>query len=303
MNRKENHEKEIKSTRVGGFGGSDAAILVAIAEKIQSGKPLTTTQKHRVRVAKGIETPPPSFTSPEIEAGRAFENEVAAEIENKGWIREQLLYPRPNSMCDPVNFKVFAHADFFYFDAKGCATNMVKECKWSRKFNHKGLQKEYRWQLQWYYMLGADSVSLVSDTADGREVSDIKRKDKDVETLRNAVAVLDAAWDKLDLTITEFRPDELAPEILGLYSEVWRLSSDIKDMTAKLEEKKSELLAWMEDHATTIDGEQCKINYSAASHSVGFDAKKFEADHADLFAAYCTKVTTRKAYLTVKIEK
>ena len=178
--KKENHEQEIRTTRVGGFGGSDAAMLVAIAEHIASGQPLTTTQKHRIRVAKGLETPPPQFTSPEIEAGRAFENEVAAEIESKGWSREQLLYLRPNSMRVPVNFKVFAHADFFRFYVKSLASNMVKECKWSRKFDHKGLEKEYRWQLQWYYMLGADGVSLVSDTADGRAVSDIKRNDKDV---------------------------------------------------------------------------------------------------------------------------
>lgn len=296
---KSNHIEEIRNTRVGGFGGSDAAMLVAIAERIAGGQPLTTTQKHRVRVAKGLETPPPPFSTPEIDAGRAFENEVAAEL--KGWGRETYLSQRPNTFTPPMNFTVFAHADFYQFHENG--HGFVKECKWSRKFDHKGLQKEYRWQLQWYYMLGADSVSLVTDTADGREVGDIKRKDKDVETLRNAVAVLDAAWHELDLAITEFRPDELPPEILRRYAEVAETAEEVKKLNDELEERKAELMKWMEDHATAIEGEKCKITYTPAGHTVGIDAKKFEADHADLYAAYCTKVTQKKAYLTVKINK
>lgn len=297
--KKENHEEEIRSTRVGGFGGSDAAMLVAIAERIQAGQPLTTTQKHRIRVAKGIETTPPPFTSPEIEAGRAFENEVAKELEKAGWEREQLLSPHPNSTCEPVNFKVFAHADFYDFN-----TNSVKECKWSRKFNQKGLEKEYRRQLQWYYLLGADSVSLVSDTADGREVSDIKRNDKDVETLRNAVAMLDEAWDKLDLTITEKSCDELPPKVAALVAEIETITKTMAQEEETLKAKKAELLAYMDgNELTKVWIDTASVSYTAPSSSVGFDAKKFEADHADLYAAYRTKITKKAGYLTVKINK
>lgn len=298
--KKENHNEEIRATRVGGFGGSDAAMLVAIAERIQAGQPLTTTQKHRVRVAKGIETPPPPFTSPEIEAGRAFENEVAKEL--KGWDRETLLTPLPNTMSPTKNFNVFAHADFFQFH-DGCHW-FVKECKLSRKFNHKGLEKEYRWQLQWYYLLGADSVSLVSDTADGREVSDIKRKEKDVETLRNAVAVLDEVWDKLDLTITEKNCDELPPKVAALIAEIETITKTMAQEEETLKAKKAELLAYMDGHdLTKVWSNTASISYTAPSSSLGFDAKKFEQDHADLFAAYRTKLTKKAGYLTVKTNK
>lgn len=297
--KKENHEQEIRTTRVGGFGGSDAAMLVAIAEKIQSGQPLTTTQKHRIRVAKGLETPPPPFTSPEIEAGRALEDEVAAEIESIGWSREVYCSPKPNQMNEPVNFKVFAHADFMALDS-----DWIKECKWSRKFDHKGLQKEYRWQLQWYYMLGADGVTLVSDTADGLDVSDIKRNDKDVETLRNSVAVLDAAWDKLELTITEKSCDELPPAVARLISDIEVLTFLMSRNEEKLKAKKAELQAYMEkSDLNRVWSDTSSVTYTAPSSSVAFDAKKFEKDHADLFAAYRTKLTKKAGYLTVKINK
>jgi len=297
--KKENHEQEIRTTRVGGFGGSDAAMLVAIAERITSGQPLTTTQKHRIRVAKGFETPPPPFTSPEIEAGRAFENEVAAEIESKGWTREVYCSPKPNQMDEPVNFRIFAHADFMSLDS-----DWVKECKWSRKFDLNGLQKEYRWQLQWYYMLGADGVSLVSDTADGRAVSDIKRNAKDVETLRNAVAVLDAAWHDLDLTITEKSCDELPPTVAALIAEIEAVTKTMTQEEETLKAKKAELLAYMEKcELNRVWSDSASVTYTAPSSSVAFDAKKFEKDHADLFAAYRTKLTKKEGYLTVKINK
>lgn len=295
--KKENHEQEIKATRVGGFGGSDAAMVLAMAERIASGQPLTTAQKHRVRVAKGIETPPPSFTSPEIEAGRAFENEVAESLKGTDWIREYYVSPYPNVMCEPVNFNIFAHADFFL-------GGFVKECKWSRKFDNKGLQKEYRWQLQWYYMLGADSVSLVSDTADGSAVSDIKRNDKDVETLRNAVAVLDAAWHDLDLTITEKSCDELPPTVAALVAEIEAITKTMAKEEETLKAKKAELLAYMDGNGLNkVLSDTASVTYTAPSSSVGFDSKKFEKDHADLYAAYRTKLTEKAGYLTVKINK
>ena len=148
--KKINHIEEIKATRVGGFGGSDAAMVLAMAERIASGEPLTTAQKHRLLQLKGMETRP-DFDSPEIQAGRAFEDEVAKRLDANEWDRETYLTPNPNSSQGVrQHFKVFAHADFV-----SMVTGTVRECKWSRKFDHSGLEKQYYAQLQWYYMLGA----------------------------------------------------------------------------------------------------------------------------------------------------
>ena len=297
--KKENHSEEIRATRVGGFGGSDAAMVLAMAERIREGQPLTTTQKHRLLQLKGLETHP-DFDSPEIQAGRAFEDDVAKEFEKAGWDREAFLTPNPNTKAAAtVNFRVFAHADFW-----NPKTNTVTECKWSRKFNHDGLGKQYSAQLQWYYMLGADAVCLCSDTADGLKTTDVARDDKMVNALADALWIIDDAFSALDLTITEKSCDELPPKVAALVAEIETISKTMEKEKEALKDKISELLDYMEGNdLTKVLSNTASISYTAPSSSVGFDSKKFEKDHADLYAAYRTKLTKKAGYLTVKINK
>lgn len=297
--KKENHNEEIKTTRVGGFGGSDAAMVLEIAERISTGQQLTTTQKHRLLQLKGMETRP-DFDSPEIQAGRDFEDEVAKSLNAKDWDRETFLTPSHNTtMAVRKHFRVFAHADFY-----NPKTNTVTECKWSRKFNHDGLKKQYQAQLQWYYMLGADAVCLCSDTADGRKTTDVARDDKMVELLKMSLETIDEIFPNIDLTIREKSSDELPPTVAALIAEIETITKTMAQEEETLKEKKAELLRYMEDNdLTKVWSNTASMTYTAPSSSLGFDAKKFEKDHADLFAAYRTKITKKAGYLTVKINK
>lgn len=297
--KKINHIEEIKATRVGGFGGSDAAMVLAMAERIREGQPLTTAQKHRLLQLKGLETRP-DFDSPEIQAGRDFEDEVAKSLEPMGWDRETYMTPNPNSSpAVRQHFRVFAHADFW-----NPLTNTVTECKWSRKFSHEGLEKQYAAQLQWYYLLGADAVCLTSDTADGRKTTDVMRDDMMVEMLKISLEIIDEALPLLDLTIRERGCDELPPEIAALVDDIFLITRDIERYEENLKSRKADLLAYMDRNSLTkVLGELVSVTYTAPSSSVGFDAKKFEKDHPDLFAAYRTKITKKSGYLTIKINK
>lgn len=294
-----NHNEEIKATRVGGFGGSDAAMVLAMAERIRAGQPLTTAQKHRILQLKGLEQRP-DFDRPEIQAGRAFEDEVAKSLEPIGWDRETFLQPNPNTtMAVRQHFKVFAHADFY-----NPRTNTVTECKWSRKYSHDGLEKKYQAQLQWYYMLGADAVCLCSDTADGRKTTDVSRDPATVDALTAALETIDEAFPALDLTIKEKGIDELPPKVAALLKDIETVIKLMAQDEEMLKAKKAELLAYMDGNSLNkIWSDTATITYTAPSSSVGFDAKKFEKDHADLFAAYRTKITKKAGYLTVKINK
>lgn len=294
-----NHNEEIKATRVGGFGGSDAAMVLAMAEHIREGQPLTTAQKHRMLQLKGLETRP-DFDSPEIQAGRAFEDEVAKSLEAMGWDRETCLSPNPNStIAVRQHFKVFAHADFY-----NQRTNTVTECKWSRKFGHEGLEKQYQAQLQWYYMLGADAVCLCSDTADGRNTTDVARDDKMVELLKTSLETIDETFPSLDLTINERGVNELPPTVAALLKDIETMTRLMAQDEETLKAKKAELLAYMDGNKLNkVWTDAASVTYTAPSSSVGFDAKKFEKDHADLYAAYRTKITKKSGYLTVKINK
>lgn len=297
--KKVNHDEEIRATRVGGFGGSDAAMVLEIANRINSGQPLTTTQKHRLLQLKGLETRP-EFDSPEIQAGRAFEDKVAESLLSIGWDRETLLTPKPNtSMAVRKNFKVFAHADFW-----NPLTNTVTECKWSRKFSHDGLEKNYAAQLQWYYMLGADAVCLTSDTADGTMTTDVARDYEMVELLKTSIETIDEYFHTIDLTITEKSCDELPPAIHALIADIETMTEVIARQEDELKAKKEELLAYMDGNdLNKVWSNTASITYISPSSSVGFDAKKFEKDYPDLFASYRTKLTKKAGYLTVKINK
>lgn len=297
--KKSNHSEEIKATRVGGFGGSDAAMVLAMAGRIREGQPLTTAHKHRILQLKGLETRP-DFDSPEIQAGRAFEDEVANELEPMGWDRETYMQPNPNSsIAVRQHFKVFAHADFW-----NPRTNTVTECKWSRKFSHDGLEKQYQAQLQWYYMLGADAVCLTSDTADGRKTTDVARDPVAVDALVAALETIDKAFPALGLTITERGINELPPKVARLIEAIEGLKRTQTRIEDSLKLNQAELLAYMDGNGLNkVWSDTASVTYTSPSSSVGFDAKKFEQDHADLYAAYCTKITKKAGYLTVKINK
>jgi len=294
-----NHNDEIRATRVGGFGGSDAAMVLAMAERIREGQPLTTAQKHRILQLKGLETCP-DFDSQEIQAGRAFEDEVAKSLEAMGWDRETLLQPNPNTtMAIRQHFRVFAHADFY-----NPKTNTVTECKWSRKFSHDGLEKQYQAQLQWYYMLGADAVCLCSDTSDGRKTTDVARDPVAVDALAAALETIDEAFPALDLTINDNGINELPPTVAALLKDIETTTKLMAQEEEMLKAKKAELLAYMDgNNLNKVWTDTASVTYTAPTSSVGFDAKKFEKDHADLYAAYHTKITKKAGYLTVNLKK
>lgn len=296
---KENHEHEIRATRVGGFGGSDAAMVLAMAERIKNNQHLTTSQKHRLLQLKGIEKCP-TFDSPEIRAGRTFEDNVAAVLVPQGWERETYLTPQPNSSgAVREHFRVFAHADFW-----SPVTNTVIEAKWSRKWTAEELKKVHMPQLQWYYMLGATAVRLTCDTEEGCSTMDIARDEEMVASIEDALETIDEAYYDINLHIEDIDDGELPPEVLGIKNEIAIIKRRMAEDDERLKELTSELMHWMEEHQISkVYGEDCIVIYTMPSTSVSFDAKEFEKDHPDTYAEYRTKITKKSGYLTVKINK
>ena len=293
-----NHNEEIRATRVGGFGGSDAAMVLSIAKAIEAGEKLTTTQKHRLNQLKGIEQVP-QFSNADTEAGHRFEEEVAATLKDE-WKREAIVYDRQGDIYE--NFKVFAHADFLH-----CKFDDVKECKWTRTLNLDGLRERYQPQLQWSYMLGAESVSLaycIVNAESGEEERgcvDVPRDDEMIDNLRAALRLIDCRFGELDTEITEFDdidiPDNIRQEILIMRE----LSQKIKGLEEARDQHRASVMEWMESKkATKAAGWWGSVTYTAASERKDFDKKSFGKDHPDLLAAYSQKVTKKAAYITAK---
>lgn len=290
--KKENHNEEIKATRVGGFGGSDAATVLAIAERINSGLPLTTTQKHRLLQLQGLEECP-TFDSPEIQAGRDFEDRLAEVLCHRGWDRETMLKGAKRN-----HFRVFAHADFCDRNA-----NAVVEAKWSRKKNVEELLVTYMPQLQWYYTLGVSDVTLMCDTEDGQHTVTVERDEEMIDAIYAALDLIDETFENLDLTIDEADDSQLPPDVLVIKNEIAIIKRRMAADDARLKELNAELMHWMEGNEIwKVSGKDCTVTYTLPSVVTGFDAKRFESEHPDIYAQYKTKVTKKSAYLTIKIK-
>lgn len=290
--KKEDHNEEIRATRVGGFGGSDAATVLAMADRINNNLPLTTVQKHRLLQLKGLEECP-TFDSPEIQSGRDFEDRLAEVLCPRGWDRETLLKGAKRN-----HFRVFAHADFCDKDA-----NAVVEAKWSRKKNVDELLVTYMPQLQWYYTLGVSDVTLMCDTGDGQHTVAVERDEEMIDAIYAALDLIDNVFDNLDLTIDEADDSQLPPDVLAIKNEIAIIKRRMAADDARLKELNGELMHWMEGNEIwKVSGEDCTVTYVLPSVTTGFDAKRFEAEHPDIFAQYKTKVTKKSAYLTIKIK-
>ena len=295
--KKENHDQEIRSTRVGGFGGSDAAMVLSIAKAIENGEKLTTTQRHRLNQLKGLEQVP-QFCNADTEAGHRFEDEVAETL--RDWTREQIMYDKKGDLYE--SFRVFAHADFYL-----SKTASVKECKWTRSLNLDGLRERYAAQLQWYYMLGANSVSLAycivnaESGEDERGCVDVPRDDEMIEDLRAALRLIDTRFGDLDTEITELDDEEIPDNIRQEILIMRELTAKIKGLEEARDQHRASVQEWMESKkATKAAGWWGSVTYTAASERKDFDKKSFGKDHPDLLAAYSQKVTKKAAYITAK---
>ena len=100
---------EIETSRVGGFGGSDAALFLRIAKK-GGVEELSNTDRYRIAVAMGIKPYVPISPTEAMQNGHIFEDSYARILKDSIWAvdREVKLIAE----CQPANFRIFAHADF-----------------------------------------------------------------------------------------------------------------------------------------------------------------------------------------------
>jgi hypothetical protein len=157
------HEIDILSSRLGGFGGSDAQLFSAVA-KCDNLDDLGITHRRRIAVAMGLQTPDVRLSTPEMQAGHDFEDIVSVIYPD--YEREHLIEAQKTLL----KFRYFAHADFY-------KAGHVLECKKSMRLNSEKIAKHYKWQLQWYYLLGVERVTLVADGTDGFRLTDIAPDD------------------------------------------------------------------------------------------------------------------------------
>lgn len=273
------NNEELRRSHANGFGGSDAKMFAKIGTKgIES---LSTTEKKRILVALGKMEAEDFGGNVYTEAGHLFEDYCANAAYSicKGMDREK--YMQVDGL--PSHFKVFAHADFY-----DEATNAVVECKFSQDETMK-VYDDYFAQLQWYYMLGADKVTLYHGWGTvlpfdvvGVLPINVDKDDDFIYWLQHGIAILDKAiedgafddYDATEVAISEMDEDTaVACQRLAL------AMAQLKEYERLADEYKATLLAWMEAHGVlNIKGEGFTVSYVSPTTRKTFDAKKAQAE-------------------------
>lgn len=280
------HQQEIQNTRVGGLGGSDAAIVLKIAT--QGLAALTATDLKRLCVMTG-QIPPDNFGGNiYTNAGHAFEEYAEQTLPFGGATYEREKY-LTQKIAD--QFKTFAHADFFC-DYEGAPT--VVECKYVQKPTDK-VKDQYFAQLQWYYMLGVKKVFLYHGTGEVDpfcveecNLVEIERDEKTVEMLLQGVKILNDALREGWIPET---PDKMAVEdtpdaIRAAFAELEAVKAEEKAIAERKNAAQKVLKDFCEDMCLTgiysNAEKKAQIVYTKASTGKTFDSAKYLAEHPEI---------------------
>ena len=309
MKELENHQQEIQSTRVGGFGGSDAAMFLRIAKK-GGVDGLSNTDLYRIAVAMGIKPYVPVSPTEAMQNGHIFEDSYERMLKDSGittYEREVKLVAE----CQPKNFKIFAHADFL-INGKTALKKfvIVHECKFivDEEKSADDVAKAYEAQLQWYYMLGVEYVDLIRGYGNPEYPSTqdlIIDKDEDIiDSLKLGIRLLDEAIS--DGWVPEIEEEfacAMSEKMQNIIADYERLKFEKSAIDEKLEELQKQIVEYMTiGNVAKINATLGTISRTADSVVESFDSKKFEKENPELYKNYIKK-STRKGSIRYTINK
>lgn len=299
------HAEEIKTSRVGGLGGSDAAMVLKIGRNgLQA---LSNTDVKRLRVMLGLDEPCNFGGNAATEAGHAFEDFIAERLKMffpQGYIREAKMIGE-----DFGAFKTFAHADFL------TASKKVIECKFVQDTTQNVLAKYYA-QLQWYYYLGADCVTLCHGVGGVEPFNvadytflDVPRDESAVEAIRIGL--------RLILEYCQNEQAGSAPVEVDMQEKQRKLvrkyltrKRKVDTMTAEMEQIKAELQDFMEqNNIAKISGSIDNFANAVVTFRKGctrrtLDTTKALAKYPELNEqGDLWKTTTAKSSLTIQTKE
>ena len=300
---------EIENTRVGGFGGSDAALFLRIAKK-GGVDGLSNTDLYRIAVAMGIKPYVPVPVTEAMQNGHTFEDSYERMLKDSGYTdyqREVKLVAE----CQPKNFKIFAHADFL-INGKTCIKKfvIVHECKFiaDESKTADDVAETYKAQLQWYYMLGVEYVDLIRGYGDPNHPSTqdliIDEDENIIDNLKLGIQILDdAISDGWVPEIEEEYAAAMSEKMQNIIADYERLKFEKNAIDEKLDELQKQIVEYMTiGNVAKINATLGTISRTADSVVESFDSTKFKKENAELYNKYIKK-STRKGSLRYTINK
>ena len=295
------HQQEIETSRVGGFGGSDAALFLRIAKK-GGVEDLSNTDLYRIAVAMGIKPYAPVSPTEAMQNGHIFEDSYERMLKDSGTTFEREV--KLVAECQPTNFHIFAHADFI------TDNNYVEECKFIQD-NEKtadDVAKTYEAQLQWYYMLGVECVDLVRGYGNPEypiiQHIAIDEDENIIDKLNLGIQILDEAIsDGWVPEIEEEYASAMSEKMQNIIADYERLKFKKSTIEEKLDELQKQIVEYMTiSNVAKINGTLGTISRTADSVVESFDSAKFKKENAELYNQYLKK-STRKGSIRYTINK
>ena len=291
------HMAEILTSRVGGFGGSDAKLLHKIGENgIAS---LSNTDKKRIAVMKGLVPYEAIVETTAMKAGRMFEDYV--ETMYSDYEREVRLSA---GLTD--KFLTFAHADFC--DER---TWTVVECKYSQKSTDDVIN-DYKHQLQWYYLMGAEEVVLIHGTGgvepfapENPTILQIPQNKKLQETMLLGVKIL---AEEINNPILELGVNgditDLPAWDRDIIEAFIAAAIEVEINQARVDKYRAQVLLIMQDNGISkIEADGYSISSTPPSTRSSFDKVKFAKAHPDINLDDFNKVSNVKSSVRINLKK
>lgn len=302
------YQQEIETSRVGGFGGSDAAMFLRIAKK-GGVEGLSNTDLYRIAVAMGIKPYVPVSPTEAMQNGHAFEDSYARMLKDSGRTFEREV--KLVAECQPRHFAIFAHADFV-INGKTFMKKfvLVHECKFiaDEEKSSYDVARTYEAQLQWYYLLGVEYVDLIRGYGNPEypSIQDlaIDKDEEIINQLKEGIRLLDVAIS--DGWVPEIEEEfacAMSKKMQNIIADYERLKFKKNGIDEKIEELQKQIVEYMTiGNVAKINGTLGTISRTADSVVESFDSAKFKKDNAELYNKYLKK-STRKGSLRYTINK
>lgn len=292
------HEKEIAASRVGFFGGSDAALVYKVFEK--GVENLCNTDMKRLKVCFGCVEQIDWGSNEFTKRGHDFEDHVATQLPYivPGAIeREKVLHGQQYK-----HFAVQAHADY------ATETGDVFECKCVQKKSTESVLNSYYAQLQWYYMLGAERVFLIhgTDEATIAAIVPVERNDGYIECLKQGLAMIDEAQDVICAAVPTISilAENCTNEIQGLLKDYAELDAQQKELQKKMLKIKTKVCAYMDlNGVRSIEGGEVSVQNVRGSVVKTLDTKKVLARYPDIANGDFYEYKERAASVVMSVTK
>ena len=323
----EDHKSEILATRKGGFGSSDAWMLIDIAT---IGKVMPKHYK-RLAVFEGL-LEPDNFTTPEMETGNQREKEIFDYYKKKhsevfSVLHNPIYYD--SKYFTELGFKCFSHIDMVEVLHQDIRLNNIIEIKTSKKETYE-LLNDYDAQLKWHCLMAyKNEIVLIhyQEKHDGSEFNPaniitktITYTEEDLNNfLKNVKSGLQIIKEFLEnqkendykdlkehckdkkriMTLVHELPELIVNKIrvflnyLKMVKEREQEAEQIKETIFKLMTEKG-IYSW--------EFEELKFTRVPESISTSFNSKKFKEDHLELYQQYLTE-TKRKSYLKITLKE